>query len=150
MKATILTAVAIVFSITVMNAKNLSEKNSTTEFGTYEVSSTHAHHVRHDNDGVYTIRYEKYDAPVEVTIVNEKNCKLFLVRTNGFEVMYKCRGKYFGIAYMAEEYASIPAEDMYKKIDRTEYLHQRVLTDKQQSEYDMVRIIACFLPEVMS
>ena len=151
MKTTIFTSVLLVIALMSSNAKTKNETNSATVFGTYQVSQTeNPQAVVNGSEGAYTIHYSEFDNPVHVTVILQENCKVFLVRTNGFEVQYACNGKYFGVQYMSEANATYPVEEMKQKVDRVDYLHQRLITRKSQSEKEMVRLIACFLPELMS
>lgn len=151
MKTTIITTAILVFALVSSNAKTKNEMNSVTEFGSYHVAKVEASQaVVSGSKGEYIIHYTQFDNPVKVSVVQKDNCKVFLVRTNGYEVQYTCNGNSFGASYMDAEYATYPMKDMAKKINRVEYLHQRVITKKQRSEKEMVRLIACFLPELLS
>lgn len=148
MKTTIITAALFMFVITLGFAEN---KNAETEFGTYTViESEKSNPVIMKGDNEYTIHYAELDAPVSVKVVEQNDCKVYLVRTNGYEVQYVCNGSTFGVQYMSEEFASIPVKEMQKKLNRTAYLHQRVLSQGIKSEKEFVRLIACYLPELMS
>ena len=86
--------------------------NARTVFGTYHVSQAeNSQAVVDGSKGVYTIYYSEFDNPVNVTVIQQENCKVFLVRTNGFEVQYTCSGKYFGVQYMSEANATYPVEE---------------------------------------
>lgn len=148
MKTTIITAAFLVFAIVCSNAKT---KNSETEFGTYSVQqSENGNAVIKKSDSEYTIHYAQFDAPVTVKVIKKGNCKVYLVTTNGYEVQYVCTRNKFGVQYMSQEFATAPTHEMKKKINRAAYLHQRVLTQEIKSEKEYVRLIACYLPELMS
>lgn len=130
-------------------AKN--DVNSETTFGTYKVSATElTHSVTKNKGNTYTIYYEEYEQPVTVSVFEGKNCKNYVVRAENFEVQYTCNGRYFGIKYVDDAYAEIPRKVMVDKIDRKDFLYQRVITQKNKSEKEFVRLIACFLPEIMT
>lgn len=135
-------------SNTYMQAKN--EINSETTYGMYKLgSSEQANSVRLEKENTYTIYYENYDTPVTVTVYETKKCKNFVVKAKNFEVQYTCNGKYFGVKYLDEMYASIPADQMINKINRAEFLNQRCITQNIRSDKEFVHLIACFLPEIM-
>lgn len=132
-----------------VQAKN--EVNSETTYGMYKVGiSQPAHTVAKNAPSTYTIYYEELDVPVTVTVFEDEKCKNYIVRTGNFEVQYTCNGKYFGVKYVDAAYATIPLQEMKAKIDRTNFLYQRVITRKLRSEKDFVRLIACYLPEIMN
>ncbi len=148
MKTTIITAAFIVLATLATSAEN---KNAETEFGTYTVvESQQSNAVITGGNHAYTIHYAQLDAPVTVQVVEENDCKVYLVRTEGYEVQYVCNGNTFGVQYMSEGYATLPVKEMQKKLNRTAYLHQRVVSQGIKSEKEFVRLIACYLPELIS
>lgn len=148
MKTTIITSVLLVLAVFMSNAKT---KNAVTQFGTYAVHQTdNANAVVKASNNEYTIHYEQFDAPVSVKIVKKGKYKIYLVRTQGYEVQYVCNGNKFGVEYMSEGFATQATKEMKKKINRTAFLYQRVLSQEIKSEKEYVRLIACFLPELMS
>lgn len=150
MKATMLTAVILVFAVFTSNARTKTVEKSTTEFGTYEMSSTQeAPLVIKKSKGEYVIHYSDMEAPVYVSVVKEKNCKLYLVRTWGYELQYICNQKEFGVQLMDKKYAKIDYAEMLEKINKDAFRYQRVITTKSHSDTERVELIACFLPEVL-
>ncbi len=150
MKTIFLTTVALFLAFTLANAENLNKQNAETSFGEYQVSSQETPTVTKGENNTYIIHYERFDNPITVTVIEGETCKSFLVKTEGFEVQYDCTGSTFGVNYMNAEFASIPKKEMVKKVNRENYLKQRVISTNKHSEYDTVRLIACYLPELMS
>lgn len=148
MKTTIITAALFVLATVVGTAEN---KNAETEFGAYTVvESQKSNAVITGGNSAYTIHYAQLDAPVTVKVVEQDGCKVYLVRTEGYEVQYVCNGNTFGVKYMSQEFATLPVKEMQQKLNRTAYLHQRVLSQEIKSEKEFVRLIACYLPELIS
>lgn len=150
MKTTFFTTVLLIFALTSAMAKTENVANAETNLGSYKVSaSSKSNVVENKSEGKYTINYSKLNSDVSIDVVEKKNCKVFLVRTDGYEVQYSCNGKYFGVQYMSNEYATYPKAEMTRKINRKAFLNQRIITRQIPSEQEMVRLIACFLPELM-
>ncbi len=99
----------------------------------------------------FTIQYENMEAPVQVGIVEEDGCKNYIVRGDGFEIQYVCKKNKFGICYTESKYATMDRREMAKKVNRSEFLHQRVITSSgpKPDKYN-VKLIASYLPEVMA
>lgn len=147
---TFISATLLSFFLITSTSTAKNEVNAETTFGVYKIGmSNQAHAVTKSEGNTYTIYYEEFDAPLTVSVFEKNNCKNYIVRANNFEIQYTCNGSYFGIKYVDEAYATIPLAKMKAKIDRTNFLYQRCITKNIRSEKEFVRLIACFLPEVM-
>ncbi len=122
-------------------------KESNTEFGKYQIKAAQK---TISIDGVqvptYTVFYNNFEDPVHIGILNTKKCKNFIVRTtDGFEVLYVCNKSYFGVDKMDKDFSLHKTSSKYK-LNRTEFLHQRVITTNQKTEEQLLELIACYLP----
>lgn len=126
--------------------------NSQSDMGKYWLKKAANHMVVNGQEvDTYVIHYDNMEEPVYVGILKpDKECTEFVVRTDGFEVLYTCRKGKFGIEYVPKKYATLPKDESRKAIDRKNFLYQRVITQTPQSEKKLLKLIACYLPEVMS
>ena len=97
----------------------------------------------------YVIHYDNYAKPVYVGILEAENCKSYVVRSDNFEVLYTCKDGQFGINYMPDYLATLPAETSRANINRVHYLKQRVISNQTASEKTQLSLIASYLPDVI-
>ena len=99
---------------------------------------------------IYTITYKELNTPVTVEVYKNKGAKDFVVRSEGFEVQYTKGGNGFGVRSLDQKYAKKSAKDYSFSIDRSSFLYQRIITLNNKSEADYVKLIACYLPELVT
>lgn len=144
-----LLAIALLSSFTLSAATVVGDSNS--ELGKYWLKKAANHMVVNGQEvDTYVVHYDNLDSPVYVGVLkpNEK-CTDFVVRGDGFEVLYTCEKGQFGIAYTPKKYATIPSSEAKKAIDRTQFLYQRVISQVPQTDKQLLALIACYLPDVM-
>ncbi|MFC0875751.1 hypothetical protein ACE01N_04110 [Saccharicrinis sp. FJH2] len=144
----LLVLVFTMFAFTTNAETIVNDSNS--ELGKYYLKkAAHAMEVNDQEVPTYVIHYDNLSKPVYIGVYSVPNCKIFLVRTDDFEVAYACRDGIFGINYMPESLATLPAEKSKASIDRVNYLRQRVITQKKCTEKTQLNLIAQYLPDIM-
>lgn len=123
---------------------------SETNFGTYKVEKTNEN-VLINNVSVekFVIEYSNLDKPVCVMIVLNKKSVHYIVRTDGFELEYLYKNNKFGVAFLDSEFATMKKQDVQKKINRKNFLYQKVISSGDQSDEYRLNLIACYLPELI-
>lgn len=128
--------------------------NSLTEFGKYTVvNADHAPMVVNDQVvKTYELTYENANHPVRIGVLDDKkeDCKIFIVRTDEFEVQYTCRKGVFGVKKMEKQYQEIPKEEIDMKLNRVSYFAQRVICQNKKSEDELLGLIACYFPSLVN
>lgn len=147
---------SLIFALVLLSSFTLSATTvvgySQSDMGKYWLKKA-ANHMVVDGQEVdtYVIHYDNLETPVYVGILKpHKDCTEFVVRSDGFEVLYTCRKGKFGIEYVPKKYATLSQDEARKAINRTNFLYQRVITQTPQSEKNLLKLIACYVPEVMS
>lgn len=97
----------------------------------------------------YVVHYDNLSKPVYIGVLESKGCKTFMVKSDDFEVAYACRNGMFGINYMPEQLATLPVQESKAKVNRVNFLKQRIITRKKCNEKRHLGLIASYLPEVM-
>lgn len=142
------TLVAVIFFSTVVSANNVEEYNKFGEFDVEEVAGvlTNSKEI----SKVYTIKYEEFKSPVTVEVFKNRGSKDFVVRSKGFEAQYTKGKTGFGVTKLDKKYAKVNVENFTFSVNRSNFLHQRVITQSNKSEAEYVKLIACYLPELVA
>lgn len=97
----------------------------------------------------YVITYEKSPLAVKVFVDKDKNCKNYLVVSDELSVMYTCNGKFFGVNKVDSKYLAAGLSTDDAKLDRSDYFHQKVLTQGSTADFDATVLIASYYPELI-
>jgi hypothetical protein len=124
--------------------------NSFTDLGKYTiVKAQNSMVVEKQALPTYELYYENASNPILIGILKEKNNTNFLVRSNEFEVQYACSKNVFGVKKMDKKFRELPEVSNDSKIDKRNYYAQRVITQNQKSEEELLGLIACYLPSLI-
>ena len=125
--------------------------NSLTDFGKYTVAKSDAPMVYKNKVlETYDLTYENTSNPIRIGIVDEKECKTFIVRSDEFEVEYACRKGVFGVKKIEKRFQELPKEEMELKLNKVSYYAQRVICQDKKSEDDYLGLIACYFPDLVN
>jgi len=151
-----LLAVCVLALSVVSNAATIKDGqamtgNSLSEMGQYTITHSDAPIV-YDNQVLptYDLVYENAANSIQVAVVEDKNCKTFIVRNDEFEVQYTCQNGVFGVKKLDKKFQEIPEAEMNMKLNRVSYYSQRVICNDQKSEDDYLGLIACYFPELVN
>ena len=124
--------------------------NSLTNLGKYSIVVSETPMVL-DSQAVptYELMYEKTANPVRIGVIKEKRCTTYVVRSDQFEVMYACDKGVFGVKKMDKKLRELPAETSDSKINKTSFYAQRVISQGQKSEDELLGLIACYFPNLV-
>lgn len=136
------------FSFNASAAAEIGETHS--DLGKYWLKeASHAIEVEGETLPTFVIHYDELSAPVYVAVKEDKKVKTFIVRSEGFEVAYQAKKGKFGITYMPKEFATLPSNEAKAKINRENFVKQRVISSNELSEQTQLGLIAAYLPQVM-
>ena len=145
---------AIIFSMGVSakikDGKALSG-NSLTDFGKYTIVKSDAP-MTADNVAIETfdLMYENTKNPIRIGVLKEKNCRTFIVKSDEFEVQYSCTNGIFGVKKIEKRFRELPAEANNSKMNRRNYFAQRVISQNQKSQEELLGLIACYFPNLVN
>ncbi len=129
---------------------NTLSGNSNTEFGNYTISKSDKNiSVKESNLEVYLLDYEIGEQPIYIAIDHGKKCRDFIVRSKYFEIQYKCKKNSFGITYMQEKYTTLDPKVNSERLDENEFSRQRVLTNIDHTDEELMHLIACYFPKLL-
>ena len=94
----------------------------------------------------YLITYENSPISLEILVDKEKNCKNYVVISEGLSVMYSCNGSYFGVNKINEKYNKEGYSTDETNLDRLNYFHQKIIAQGRMDEIPATTIIACYYP----
>lgn len=122
-----------------------------TDAGQYWLKRASNHMIAANKElKTYVIHFDNVSAPVYIGVLESNDAYTqFLVRSEGFEVMYTVSGGQLGIQYVPESLATMSQQLAMESIDRKQFLHQRIISQNITSQEKMLALIACYLPEVM-
>ena len=125
--------------------------NSLTDFGKYTIMVSDAPMVINDEVvKTYDLTYENTSNPIHIGLVKGEECVTFIVRSDDFEVQYKCNKGIFGVKKIDPKYQTLPKEEMDAKLNRVSYFSQRVISNNKKSEDELLGLIACYFPSLVN
>lgn len=98
----------------------------------------------------YDVMYKNSEMDVRIAIDDrDRKCISFIVVSGDFGIQYNCDKHMLGVVMVDERYVEdgIPGTD--ERLNRVEYFRQKVLTQNQKSETEMLRLIAAYFPKLM-
>lgn len=151
----IILAIAIAVFVLVANVVNASETltgNSSTKFGTYQL--TPSSNVVIANEVAYKTWNLTYSGIPEKFVVFEvpdvNGNKSFNVRGSFFEISYRVNYNEFGAKLVDQSFRSIPKKEVTKRINAEQLASQEVLVNTPKTEEEYLGLIACFMPLLMN
>jgi len=128
-------------------SKIVAEGSTYTPFGNYTVKiSDDPVVLEGEKVTSYLITYDKSPVSIEILVDKEKNCKNYIVVSEGLSVMYTCNGSYFGINRIDEKYSKEGYVTDETNLDKINYFHQKLIVRGQQAEIPATSLIACYFP----
>lgn len=150
----VLLAVCVALLSVAANAKISDGKtktgHSSSDFGQYTLKKSEAP-VIYNNKVLetYDLSYENNSNQLKIAVVEEKKCKIFLVRSDEFEVQYTCTNGVFGVKKIEKRFQELPDQEVNLKLDRVGYYAQRVICQGKKSTDEYLGLIACYLPDLI-
>lgn len=128
-------------------SKIVSQGATNTQFGNYVVKiSDQPVIVEGEKATAYLITYDKSSVSIEVVVDKEKNCKNYIVISDGLSVMYTCNGVYFGVNRIDDKYGKDGYVTDETNLDKLNYFHQKLIVHGKLEEAPAASIIACYYP----
>jgi len=100
----------------------------------------------------YIVNYENSDLNVRIGIHrSEKKCTRYIVLSDDLEIQYECNSKYFGVCKLDKEYLDDGLSTSDLSLDRSQYYHQKVITQSpySKSELDYIKLISVYFPKLV-
>lgn len=98
----------------------------------------------------FIVSYENSDLYVRIGVdKSDKRCTKYVVVSDDLEVQYVCNKKYFGVERLDREYLDDGMSTSDITLDKTEYYHQKVITQNKKNELDYVKLISVYFPKLV-
>lgn len=97
----------------------------------------------------YLVTYENSPDVVKIFVDKEKNCKNYVVVSGKTSVMYTCNGNFLGVKQVDSKYAVDGILTDLTKLNRSNYLHQKVLARGITEDFDATGLIASYFPALL-
>lgn len=142
-----LTGVSFIFIVFFM--VGAMANTAATKFGEFEVAQAQDKMMVNGTEvETYVITYNDLEMPIYVGVYKDKKCEHYIVRTDSFEIEYRCKNGRFGVTYVDKDYATVNVEAVQKKLNRENFLYQKMIFKGEKTESYKLNLIASYLPEL--
>lgn len=154
MKSLIFTSVMLVLlSAASFGRKPFAEGKTFSNLGDYTIElADNAIPMNGADCKAYRIAYQ--NSPMEVMLVVcrdiQKKCMKYVVLSDKVSVQYVCNEKYFGVEMLDKALQKEGFASNSDLLNRTEFFHQKKITDGGLSETEAAKLIAAFFPFLIS
>ena len=144
-------AIALVVSIASFAKAPVATGKTHSSLGTYVVEkATNPLIVNGVELKTFIVTYENSDLTVRVGIdKSDKKCTKYVVVSDELAIQYDCNGKYFGVKKVDKKYHTEGYKTSELSLDKSEYFHQKVLTQTKLTDIEHVQLISVFFPKLV-
>lgn len=143
------TLIIVIASITLVNAAPITGKSHST-FGKYSISENKTINQSDNSDTkTFVLNYQNSKEPFKVRFIKDTKCRTFVITSDNFEISYCCNKGVFGVKRTCKKNRNISAQTTSKYLDRQQYLHQRIITQRPKTDKELLGLIACYLPNLI-
>lgn len=105
-------------------------------------------------DGValqtFVVSYENSDLTVRVGVdKSDKKCTSYIVVSDDLAVQYDCNKRYFGVKKLDSSYLDDGFATSDLTLDRSEYFHQKIISQTVQDQLEHVKLISVYFPKLV-
>jgi hypothetical protein len=94
----------------------------------------------------YVISYQNSPMEVKIVVRQDKKCKNYIVLSDKLSVQYVCNGDYFGVQKIEKSLENSGLATSDAALNRSEYFHQRLISQGKQGEVEATQLIAAYFP----
>lgn len=125
--------------------------NSLSEFGKYTILKSNAPMVLNNQVvDTYELMYENTNHPIRIGVFCEEECTSFVIRSDEFEVEYKCNKGIFGVKKIEKQFQVLTEKANNSKLNKVSYYAQRVICQNPKTENELLGLIACYFPSLVN
>jgi hypothetical protein len=152
MKRKFLAAVLILTLSTASFARKLVAEGKTfTELGNYKIElADNPVSLKGIDCKAFIISYENSPMEVKVVISKDRKCKRYVVLSDKLSVQYVCYGTYFGVEKLDKAYEIEGYKTSDSALNRSEYFHQKVISQGRAGELENAQLIAAYFPMLLN
>jgi hypothetical protein len=148
MKRAVLSAMLIVaVSVASFATKVVATGKTWSVIGDYRIEVAETPVVLNGEElKTFVVTYENSDQKITVAVDKQKKCSNFIVISDKLSVQYVCNDSYFGVEKLAKEYSNLGYATLDENLNRSEFLHQRVISREPASALENTKLIAAYFP----
>jgi len=148
MKAKVLRKVAIAFfTVVIFSATAVS---SDVYAGNYVITPVAQQELASGVHQAWNLSYDQTKAPIMIELLPSKKGKIFIVRTDHFEVAYVSSSKGFGARRVKMSESKVPESLTSQVVSEAELSKQRILSAEEVDDKTAVELIAAYLPDLVN
>ncbi len=132
----------------VVTASNKVKGDSNTPMGKYviEASDVAINYKGTEIKG-YKLCYENCKKEVLIGVEELAHCRNFIVILDDLQIVYACDKGVFGVTKFPKQKST--SINLKEAIDREQFYHQKVITQKPKTEKELLGLIACYYPALL-
>jgi hypothetical protein len=97
----------------------------------------------------FVISYQNSPMEVKVVIMKGEQCKNYVVLSDKLSIQYVCNENYFGVEKLGKSLAKEGYSTSDVALNRSEYFHQKVLSQGKRDELESTQLIAAYFPMLL-
>jgi hypothetical protein len=141
----------IAFCTVSFAGKVVAEGKTFTALGDYKIEKAdNAVPVKGEECKAYIISYENSPMKVTVAICKDRKCKKYVVLSDKLSVQYVCNENYFGVEKLERAFEKDGYKTSDTELNRSEYFHQKVITQGKEGELEATQLIAAYFPMLLN
>jgi len=129
----------------------VAQGNTNSELGIYTIEkAAQFEMIKGEPLRAYWIWYENSPDSLIVAVDNSrKGITRFLVISDDLVIEYICNNNFFGVRLIDERFAEEGFSTSEQNLDRQQYYHQKVITQKPTTETEYLCLISVYFPKLI-
>lgn len=129
----------------------VAQGNTNSELGIYTIEkAAQFEMIKGEPLRAYWIWYENSPDSLIVAVDNSrKGITRFLVISDDLVIEYICNNNFFGARLIDERFAEEGFSTSVQNLDRQQYYHQKVITQKPTTETEYLSLISVYFPKLI-
>lgn len=148
MKNRFLQFAAVIFLVVL--SLSVSAASGSRSFNEYTITPVEQTELSAGVDKAWLLAYGSDESPIQISYIQGKYCKTFIVRGDHFELVYECTKKGFGARLVKDSEGIFPEQLTEAVLNSDELKRQRILTAGPVSDERALGLIAAYLPDLIN
>ena len=98
----------------------------------------------------YLVSYDNSNVSLTIAIDKDRKCRRYITVSDMLSVQYVCYGTHFGVEKLDKKYLEAGLKTSDAALDRSEYFHQKVLTQGQKDAVYCMKLIGVYYPQLLN
>jgi len=97
----------------------------------------------------FIISYQNSKMEVLIVFEKQRRCMNYYVLSDSLSIKYVCNGDFFGVTKLGKELDEDGYTTSESALNREQYFHQKVITQRGYSKMDYTRLVAAYFPMLL-